>query len=63
MPIKEIEENNFNLNIARYLQKSLEIETITVEQALKDFKQKLADLEQVEDELEQLFKLTIFKEK
>lgn len=54
VPIKEIEENDFNLNIARYVQKPLEEETITVEEALKDFKQKLADLEQAEDELEAL---------
>ena len=54
MPISEIEENDFNLNIARYVQKPLEEETITVEEALKDFKQKLADLEQAEDELEAL---------
>lgn len=54
VPIKEIEENDFNLNIARYVQKPLEEETIAVEEALKDFKQKLAHLEQTEDELEVL---------
>ena len=54
VPIKEIEENDFNLNIARYVQKPLEEETITVEEALKDFKQKLTELEQAEDELESL---------
>ena len=54
VPISEIEENDFNLNIARYVQKPLEEETITVEEALKDFKQKLADLEKAEDELEAL---------
>ena len=54
VPIKEIEENDFNLNIARYVQKPLEEETITLKEALKDFKQKLADLEQAEDELEAL---------
>ena len=47
-------DNDFNLNIARYVQKPLEIETITVEEALKDFKQKITDLEQAEDELEHL---------
>lgn len=55
VPIKEIEENNYNLNIARYVQKPLEKETITVEEALKDFKQKLSELEKAEDELEALF--------
>lgn len=50
----EIEENDFNLNIARYVQKPLEEETISVEEALKDFQQKLAALEQAEQELEAL---------
>ncbi|TPE54019.1 SAM-dependent DNA methyltransferase [Maribrevibacterium harenarium] len=52
--LTEIEENDFNLNIARYVQKPLEEETITVEEALKDFQQKLAALEQAENELESL---------
>ena len=52
--ITEIEENDFNLNIARYVQKPLEEETITVEEALKDFQQKLVALEQAENELEAL---------
>ncbi|MEL6115632.1 class I SAM-dependent DNA methyltransferase [Photobacterium sp. SP02] len=54
VPHSEIEENDFNLNIARYVQKPLEEETITVEEALKDFQQKLAALEQAENELEAL---------
>ncbi|WP_274025089.1 type I restriction-modification system subunit M [Vibrio parahaemolyticus] len=54
VPHSEIEENDFNLNIARYVQKPLEEETITVEEALKDFQQKLAVLEQSEQELEAL---------
>ena len=52
--LTEIEENDFNLNIARYVQKPLEEETFTVEEALKDFQQKLAALEQAENELEAL---------
>ncbi|MBS0894948.1 SAM-dependent DNA methyltransferase [Tatumella sp. JGM130] len=52
--LTEIEENDFNLNIARYVQKPLEEETITVEEALKDFQKKLAALEQAENELETL---------
>ena len=52
--LKEIEENDFNLNIARYVQKPLEEETITVEEALKDFQRKLAELEKAEEELEAL---------
>lgn len=51
VPHSEIEENDFNLNIARYVQKPLEEETITVEEALKDFQQKLAALEKAENEL------------
>ena len=51
---REIKENNFNLNIARYVQKPLEEETITVEEALNDFQLKLAALEQAEQELEAL---------
>ncbi|MCX8829777.1 type I restriction-modification system subunit M [Vibrio parahaemolyticus] len=54
VPHSEIEENDFNLNIARYVQKPLEEETITVEEALKDFQQKLAALEVAEQELEAL---------
>ncbi|MGL4191400.1 MAG: type I restriction-modification system subunit M [Vibrio sp.] len=54
VPHSEIEENDFNLNIARYVQKPLEEETITVEEALKDFQQKLAALEKAENELETL---------
>ncbi|EME3968329.1 SAM-dependent DNA methyltransferase [Vibrio fluvialis] len=54
VPHIEIEENDFNLNIARYVQKPLEKETITVEEALRDFQQKLAALEVAEQELEAL---------
>ncbi len=50
----ELKENDFNLNIARYVQKPLEEETITVEEALLDFKEKLDALEKAEDELEVL---------
>jgi type I restriction enzyme M protein len=54
VPITEIKANDFNLNIARYVQKPLEEETTTVEQALSDFKLKLATLEKAEQELEEL---------
>ena len=47
MPFAEIEENEFNLNIARYVQKPLEQETMTLEQALSDFTTKMADLEKL----------------
>ena len=54
VPISEIQENEYNLNIARYVQKPLEEETTTVEAAIIDFKQKLQELEGAEDELEEL---------
>lgn len=54
VPISEIEENDFNLNISRYVQKPMEQETISVEDALKDFQKKLTALEQAENELEAL---------
>jgi len=54
VPHSEIEENDFNLNIARYVQNPLEEETIPVEDALKDFQQKLASLEVAEQDLEAL---------
>jgi len=50
----ELKENDFNLNIARYVQKPLEEETITVKEALRSFKEKLAELETAESELEAL---------
>ena len=54
MPLSEIEENDYNLNIARYVQKPLEKETITVEEALADFRNKLTAQEKAEEELEAL---------
>lgn len=51
---EEIEDNDFNLNIARYVQKPLKEEIITVEIALKDFQRKMNDLEIFEEELEAL---------
>ncbi len=54
VPYSELKENDFNLNIARYVQKPLEEETITVEEALKDFLEKLQALEEAESKLEAL---------
>ncbi|HCI7175058.1 TPA: SAM-dependent DNA methyltransferase [Acinetobacter baumannii] len=53
----EIEKNGFNLNIARYIQKLSEQQTMTLEQALTDFKAKMADLAQAEKELESLLEV------
>lgn len=54
VPLSEIEENDFNLNITRYVQKPLEEETMSVEEALNNFQQKLTALEKAEQELEKL---------
>jgi type I restriction enzyme M protein len=54
VPLSEIKENDYNLNIARYVQKPLEEETITVEDAVADFKKQLVELESAEEELEAL---------
>jgi len=52
--LAEIQENDYNLNIARYVQKPLQEESFTVDEAIQDFKQKLIDLEKAEAELEAL---------
>ncbi len=52
----ELKENDFNLNIARYVQKPLEEEKLTVEEALLDFKENLYELEIAENELEVLLR-------
>ena len=52
--LAEIEENDFNLNIVRYVQKPLNEETIAVEDALFDFQQKLSKLEKAQGELENM---------
>lgn len=52
--LSEIEENDFNLNISRYVQKPRQEETITVNDALKEFQLKLIALEKAEQELEEL---------
>ena len=54
VPVEEIILNDFNLNIARYVQTPLKEETKTVDEAIKDFKKQLDDLAEVEDELENL---------
>lgn len=57
----ELEQNEFNLNIARFVQKPLEEETMTVEEALRDFKLKMAALEKAENELEALLEAEGFE--
>jgi type I restriction enzyme M protein len=52
--LTEIEENDYNLNIARYLQKPLKEEIISVEEVLHSFQKKLRIIEQTERKLEGL---------
>lgn len=54
--LSEIEENDYNLNIARYVQKPLEEDIRTLEEALADFHSKLSALEKAEDEMEAMLR-------
>jgi type I restriction enzyme M protein len=51
---KEIEENDFNLNIARYVQKPLEEKIFSVEETSLNFQTNIAALELAEETLEKL---------
>ena len=52
----EIRENDFNLNIPRYVEPVIEEESITVEEALKNLKKSLDGAYAAEDRLKQLLK-------
>jgi hypothetical protein len=52
----EIADNDDNLNIARYVQKVTDEQTIPVSEALKDFKARMSALEAAESRLETLLK-------
>ena len=52
----EIAGNDDNLNIARYVQKVIDEQTIPVSDALKDFRAKMGALEVAESRLETLLK-------
>lgn len=54
VPIEDIRENDYNLNIARYVEPVVEEETITVEQAMNNLKESLAAAYAAEDRLKQL---------
>ena len=56
VPIDEIRENDFNLNIPRYVEPVIEEETITVEQAAANLKESLAEAYSAEDRLKELLK-------
>lgn len=52
--LDEIRENDFNLNIPRYVEPVIEEETITVEQAVANLKESLAAAYAAEDQLKEL---------
>jgi len=56
VPVEEIAGNAFNLSIARYVQKPVEEEKISVGQALKDFKSRMSHLEKCEAKVEKLLR-------
>ncbi len=48
MPLEEIKENDYNLNIARYIDTSSEEEIINIENVIN----KIADIEEKEKEID-----------
>ena len=54
MTLAEIEANDWNLNIPRYVESIIEEETITVAEALDDLCQSLDEAYAAEDKLKQL---------
>tara|TARA_R110002111_G_scaffold248775_3_gene312594 strand:+ start:676 stop:2175 length:1500 start_codon:yes stop_codon:yes gene_type:complete len=52
--LDEIKENDWNLNIPRYVEPVIEEETITVEEALENLKSSLAEAYEAEDRLKSL---------
>lgn len=54
--VDEIAENDWNLNIPRYVEPIIEEETISVDEALDNLKQALADAYAAEDHLSQMLK-------
>ena len=54
VPMSEIEENDWNLNIPRYIEPVIEEETITVAEAITNLKTSLGAAYAAEDKLKQL---------
>ena len=54
--LDEIRENNFNLNIPRYVEPVIEEETMTVDEAIADLKGSLEAAYAAEDRLSELLK-------
>ena len=56
VPIEEIRENDYNLNIPRYVEPVIEEETISVEEAIENLKKSLEAAYKAEDKLKALLK-------
>ena len=56
VPLAEIEENDWNLNIPRYIEPVIEEETITVAEAIANLKTSLDAAYSSEDKLKKLLK-------
>ena len=56
MALEEIKENEFNLNIPRYVEPVLEEETVTVKEAIQNLKDSLNAAYAAEDRLKALLK-------
>ena len=54
VPLTEIEENDWNLNIPRYIEPVIEEETVTVGEAIKNLKTSLDAAYEAEDKLKKL---------
>ena len=54
VPLEEIRENDFNLNIPRYVEPVIEEETMTVDEAIANLKESLAAAYAAEDRLKEL---------
>jgi type I restriction enzyme M protein len=54
VPLDEIKENDWNLNIPRYVEPVIEEETVTVAEAIDNLKTSLAAAYAAEDKLQDL---------
>lgn len=57
VPLDEIKENDWNLNIPRYIEPVIEEETITVAEAIENLKTSLNAAYEAEDKLKTLLKV------
>ena len=54
VPLDEIKENDWNLNIPRYIEPVIEVETITVAEAIENLKTSLNAAYEAEEKLKEL---------